>query len=263
MTGDATYVAGILPGKRTIVTIHDLGFLNQQKGFKYLLLKWLYIRIPVKKACAVTTISEETKREIVSYTRCNPEKIKVIPNPVDTLIKYVSKAFNQSKPKLLFLGSTPNKNLDRAIEAIKDFPCKLWIVGQPNEQQQLLLKEYRIDYHIERGLSDQEIADRYAQSDIIFFPTLYEGFGLPVVEAMSAGCPVITYNNSSMPEVAGSAALYTDGYGSYPIYEALTKLLEDTKLADRLRKRGTAQAKKFDWDVSVKAVWDEILKFTT
>ena len=104
-----------------------------------------------------------------------------------------------------------------------------------------------------------EAEKRYilGHANAFVYPTLYEGFGLPILEAMEAGCPVITYKNSSIPEIADDAAMYTDTYGGYPIYLTLCKLLGDEQLTEKLRKKGRAQAKKFDWDKSVQQIWAE------
>jgi glycosyltransferase involved in cell wall biosynthesis len=246
VTGDTTYVVGALPGERTVFTMHDMGFLKQYQGLKFKIVKWLYVDIPVKRARMITTISEQTKQEIIHYTNCSPAKIKVIPNPVDTFIRFIPKPFNSNKPKLLFLGSTPNKNLDRALEALKDFSCELWIVGQPGEKQRALLKEYQIDHHIEHGISNEEIARRYAETDIVLFPTLYEGFGLPILEGFRAGRVVLTSNIVPMKDIAADAACLVDPLDSKDIRRGLDRLVSDPVYRETLVKKGFDVAKQYE-----------------
>jgi len=246
ITGDITYIAGVTPGSRTILTYHDIGYLKEYRGLKLKIIKWLYVEMPVRKARVVTTISESTKLEIVSYTRCNPEKVKVIPNPVDPGIGFVQKQFNKQKPRLLFLGSTPNKNLDRVIEALRGLPCELWIVGKPTETQLAALNKYEIDHHVERGLSDEEIADRYANCDLVLFPTLFEGFGLPIVEGFKAGRAVITSNLSPMKEIAENAACLVDPMDSVSIRKGLEKLIGEDNFRENLIKMGFKIATRYE-----------------
>ncbi len=129
VTGDIHYVVFALPKRRTLLTIHDCVFVNKRKGLKGWMLKKLYLDWPVRFVNTITAISEKTKREVVALTGCNPDKIVVINNPVSQYIQCVDKEFNRDKPVLLFIGSLPNKNLNRVIEALKGFTCTLNIVG--------------------------------------------------------------------------------------------------------------------------------------
>ena len=120
VTGDIHYAVFALPRKRIILTIHDCVFINKRKGLKGWLLKKLFLDWPVWYVPAITTISEKTKNEVVSLTECNPDKIRIINNPVGSYIRRTEKPFNSVKPGLLFIGSQPNKNLTmRKAEYIK------------------------------------------------------------------------------------------------------------------------------------------------
>jgi glycosyltransferase involved in cell wall biosynthesis len=175
VTGDVHYAVLALPRKRTVLTIHDCVFLNQPKGLKRSLLKWIFLDLPVRHCSMITTISEASQKDIIKYTGCPPEKITVIPNPVNDIIYYAPATFNESCPVILFLGSTPNKNLERVIPALEGIDCRLNIVGEIPPAQLTLLERHRISYSQRTKLTDQELADQYAEADLVLFPSTFEG----------------------------------------------------------------------------------------
>src|SRR5262249_4186120 len=161
---------------------HDCIFLYSTTGLKRSFLKWLFLTRPVRRCKLITTISQATKEDIVTHTGCNPDKIVVIPNPVDGLIRHEPKAFDPREPVLLFIGATPNKNLIRVAEALEGIRCRLDIVGDPPEETLRLLENTGLSYTVRAGLSGEEMADKYVAADIVLFPSTFEGFGLPIVE---------------------------------------------------------------------------------
>src|SRR5579872_75281 len=171
ITGDIHYAVLGLPRKRTVLTIHDCVFLQQASGFKKQLLKRLWLTWPVRRAVIVTTISEKSKKEIIAYTGARPEKIVVIPNPVGEHIYYREKAFDRDCPVILFIGSTPNKNLDRVVEALAGIPCILEIIGRISGPQEQRLREGNISFRTLQQLPEQELARRYAGCDLLLFPS--------------------------------------------------------------------------------------------
>jgi glycosyltransferase involved in cell wall biosynthesis len=183
----------------------------------------------------------------------------VIPNPVDEHIYYQEKEFNAGNPTILFIGSTPNKNLDRIIQSLSGIPCVLEIVGQIPEAELALLKKYNVLFRQSAQLDEAEMASRYAASDIIMFPSLYEGFGLPILEGQKAGRPVLTSNISPMKEVAGEGACLVDPYDPESIRSGVKKIISDDDFRNKIIKKGFENLRQYE----VTNIADQYLKLYT
>lgn len=249
VTGDIHYVVLGLPRKRTMLTIHDCVFLYSATGIKGRVLKWLFLDMPVRRCPLITTISEATRKDILGFTGCPPEKVVVIPNPVADSIYYSAAAFNNEEPVILFMGTTDNKNLLRAAQALNGISCRLEIVGKLNTQQMQALADQHISYRQHSGLSDEQVAACYAEADIVLFPSTFEGFGLPIVEGQKAGRPVITSDLSPMKEVAGGAACLVHPYDVGSIREGVLKVMNDAAYRERLIKDGLQNVRRFSTEV--------------
>jgi glycosyltransferase involved in cell wall biosynthesis len=256
ITGDVNYLGVFLKRKRTIQTILDCVHLNSSSGLKYKVLKMFWLVIPERRSKFITAISESTKQEILRHHKCDPDKIVVIPVAISPKFKAHNQPFNKQCPVILQIGTAPNKNIPKLIEAIKGLRCVLNIVGKQNEEYELLLKKYNIDYVYEWGLSDAEMIRRYEQADIISLVSTYEGFGMPILEAQAVGRPVITSNILSMPEVAGSAAVLVNPNDISDIRRGLEKIVNDDDFRADLIARGYENIKRFDPDAIAQMYYD-------
>jgi glycosyltransferase involved in cell wall biosynthesis len=261
ITGDVHYLALGLPSRKTILTIHDCVFMYQTRGIKRMLLYFLFLKWPVKRSRIVTTISERTRQDIIRFTNCSPDKIVVIGNPLDERFEMQPYVFNKSCPLILFIGITPNKNLFRVIEALEGIACRLHIIGKIPEAEKEQLQKKGIDFRESYELSDEEIIDAYIKSDMILFPSLFEGFGLPVIEAQSIGRPVITSNIEPMNEVAGDAACLVDPNSVESIREAVRRLIENDEYRATLISRGSINIQRYKPEIIAArylALYDQI-----
>ena len=246
ITGDIHFADLMLKKKNTILTVLDCGMLAAATGIKKQLLRFFWFTLPVKKAAYITVISTATKQDLLRYVQYDPWKILVIPVAISSSFTYAPKEFNRHKPVLLQIGTTFNKNISRLIEAIRNIPCHLNIVGKLTDDTKSLLEQYHISYNNFTDLSDQQIIDQYKACDIVTFCSTYEGFGMPIVEANATGRAVITSNILSMPEVAGNAAHMVDPYDVDAIREGVRKLIHDDRYRNDLIGKGQENCKRFD-----------------
>lgn len=248
ITGVIHYCAFILPYSKTIITIHDLISVEHGKGLKKMIFWFFFFYLPLKKCKYVTCISESVRDSLIKYKCCPASKIVVIPNPVSDSFVYFPTVFNQEFPQILHIGTRPNKNLDSVIKALIDIPCHLVIIGEIGTSEQILLKENRIKYTNKKNLSDDEILKEYIDCDIVSFPSLYEGFGVPIIEGQAIGRPILTSNISPMKEVAGENYYLINPYDVRDIAKGFKDLIHNSELRSNLIAEGLLNVKKYNSD---------------
>ena len=246
ITGDVHYIALGLRKEKTILTMHDLGFMKHSNPLARFFLWLFWIWLPVRSAQYITTISEATKKDILRYGRCNPGKIRIIPDFIDPGFQPVPREFNKQKPVILLIGTKFNKNLERTVEALSGIPCTLKIIGRLSEAQVDLLHAHHLVFVNQYDLSNEELRQAYIHSDMLVFCSTLEGFGLPILEAQATGRPVVTSNVSSMPEVAGSAASFADPSNVSSIRQSILKVISNDAFRNALIEKGFANIKRFD-----------------
>ncbi len=262
VTGHAHYAVLGLPSKRTMLTIHDLGFLDSNYGIKRWLLKLIFLQLPLKRVAILTTISEKTKQEIMKHTGCASDRILVVPNPADPGLFLSRKPFNAIEPRILFLGTKSNKNLERSIAALAGLPLHLRIIGELEGQQEELLIKFKINYSNVTGLSDQDLWSEYDQCDLVLFPSLYEGFGLPIIEAFQSGKPIVTSSIEPMKSLSGGAAYLTDPSSIKSIRQSVLTAIQDGSERTSKIERGKAIAALFDPSgirATYRQLWNQLL----
>ena len=231
--------------------------LKDKPGWKRMILKLCWFDLPIRKASCITANSEATKADLLSIVNFPAERVKVIYVCVADIFKPVFKIFNDKAPRILHIGTASNKNLNRTIQALKGIPCTLVIIGKEAIAEEQLLKENNIKYEwYKQMLPEEQVYREYVNADIVSFVSILEGFGMPIVEANATGRVVITGNTTSMPEVAGNAALIVDPFDITAIREGFVKLIRDASLRDTLIKNGFENAKRFSKGNIVKQHYD-------
>lgn len=254
-----------VPVVATIYDVIPLLFPNLFRRRDVMILS-LYLRLISRRARLVLTISEQSKRDISARLGVPEHQIKVTYlaasnnfTPIDReRVRTTLERLGVPMPYLLCVGTIePRKNVLRVLEAFARLratgvPHHLVLVGEAGPLAQPILMAARQrsvneQIHITGFVSDQDLAALYSGATAFVYPSLYEGFGLPPLEAMSCGCPVITSNCSSLPEVVGSAGLQVDPYSVPALAAAMERLITDHVLADELRHRGLERASEFSW----------------
>lgn len=226
ITGGEYYLIPFLSGDhKVVVTVHDLGFFtNYHLTPRTFMLYWMWIR-PLRQATCVTCISLKTMKEVKKYVSFVPGQIHTIFNPLGKEFTYQPKTFALACPIVLQIGTKSNKNLENTILALKDFPHRLRIIGKLTKKQKTLLDIYHINYTVATGLTDEEILHEYEQCDIVSFPSLYEGFGMPIIEGQAVGRVVVTSNLSPMKEISGGAAVLVNPTDPTSILDGFQKAI--------------------------------------
>jgi glycosyltransferase involved in cell wall biosynthesis len=262
----------------SVVTIHDcihLMFPQYLPNRRSLAYARTLISLAAKRATRVMTVSESSKRDILRYVDIPPEKIDVIYNsyderfgiePNEEAVARVRERYQLHDRFVLYAGNVkPHKNLERLIEAFHLVrnrgldQLKLVLIGDDISRYSALRRavhRHQLHKYVRflGYLPEETLAVMYRLAGVFVFPSLYEGFGLPPLEAMASGTPVVTSNVSSLPEVAGDAAVLVDPYDAHAIADGIHRVLTDERLRDDLRRRGLARAKQFSWESSVRRV---------
>jgi glycosyltransferase involved in cell wall biosynthesis len=271
------YVLPPLPRGRAVVTIHDIihllypQFLPNRAAHIY---ARVMIRRALKRASRIITVSHNSKRDLVDYFDVDSQRIEVIYNGVSSRFRpdisreerrRVAARHDIPSPYMLFLGGErPHKNARNLVRAFAEarrrvaLPHALVLAGAPPRNRgrvEALISALDLESVVRRtGLvEDEDLPGLFAGSDVFLYPTLYEGFGLPVVEAMACGVPVLTSSTSALQEVAGGHALLVDPMDIEAIATGIVTLATDPTKRAELAKLGLARAADFSWDKAAEA----------
>jgi len=270
-----SYPLGKIPA---VVTIHDMTPFVISETFRHAhgAYQRAYFRYAAKHAAKIITVSQHSSEDICRLLNVPEKKIIVAPLAVDNDYHVIHnkktsallfEKIGVKGPFILYVGAVhPRKNLARLINAFaklketKGIPHKLVVAGTFRWLSKKVLtdsqfKRVETDVVFADGLSDSELACLYSACDLFVWPSLYEGFGLPILEAMTCGAPVVTSNCSSMPEVAGDAALLVDPSSEQEISDAMWRVIDDKELARKLRVLGKKRAQQFSWEKTAEKVY--------
>ncbi len=265
---------------KQLAVIHDINFAHRPKDLPWLTAKYYNYFFPKfsRRAKRLATVSYYSKEDIVRTYKLDPEKVDVVYNGVNTLYTPTSEGeqietrekYTSGDPYFLYIGSLhPRKNICGLLRAYDAFrttvekPIKLVITGSGMFKTREIEKTYEGMRHkngvIFTGrLSTEDLHQVLGAALSLTFVPYFEGFGIPVIEGMSAGIPVICSNTTSLPEVGGNAVLYSDPYEVSQIKDAMVRVAEDADLRNELIVKGREQLKKFSWDKTAEQLWGSI-----
>ena len=264
----------------SLPVIHDLNFFHNPEWvdpFPRLYYKYFFPRF-IRKAERIATVSEYTRSDIISRFGIDSGKIDIVYNgtsknfipAAERIVQTTRESFSDNQPFFLFLGLVhPRKNLTRIIAAYNQYrnstseSVKLLVAGSTRywtRDTQLAYKNspYRNDIKFLGRLSERDLIDVVGSSLALVYASLFEGFGIPILEAMSCGVPVITSNVTSMPEVGGDAVYYVDPRSVDSIAKGMLEIARDETLRQNLIRKGFEQAMKFSWDQTAIRLWNSI-----
>jgi len=251
----------------TVGTIHDFSSLhvaNKYNAARLVYIKQVLPRL-ARQLTHVLTVSESSKRDIVEYAGVPEEKVTVTPLAVDHERYQQDPAeararLQMDRPYILFVSRIehPGKNHVKLIEAFArlkqqhDIPHDLVLAGSDWNGAEVVhaaaeQSSARDSIHFTGFVSERKLVDLYNCADVLAFPSLYEGFGLPILEAMTCGTPVACADTSSLPEVAGDAAAYFDPHSADSMSDAIWRILDDSQYRDQCITRGRERAAEFTW----------------
>lgn len=277
-------ITTIFPSCPMVITVHDMMDLFYNDAFShhpfyidFALRAFFRFAIPrtVSKATKIIAVSENTKRDIIKYLHTPNEKVKVVLHGVEEtfrpiqdekLWRKVRKKYRLPERYVLYLGSTkPYKNLGNALEAfaklkrLEDNPEDIrLVIGGLRHFTRSNLDEKIENYGIETDVvnigyvAEEDLPVVYSMAELFLFPSLWEGFGLPALEAMACGVPVVTSNTSSLPEVVGDAGILVNPEDTNAIARGMQRLLNDRILKKKLAKKSIERARRFSWEEAAK-----------
>lgn len=268
---------GPLAVEKQVVTIMDMSPLDHPEWLSRKFSSWYQFLLPrlISRVRQVITISEFSRQRILHYCPKAADKVHVTPLAADSRFTQVTRdrineaVFQMGIPSphyMIALGSLePRKNLKTLLQAWQkihsDLPSDVWLVLAGAKGKSLVFGDQSFDdlpprVHLTGHVPDDLLPALYSGAVASAYLSHYEGFGLPPLEAMSCGTPVLTSNTSSLPEVVGDAALLVDPLDVEAVSFSLVRLVEDSALRESLRHKGLAQVKRFNWDKTAQQTWD-------
>ncbi len=249
------YFLDYIGSKPFVLTIHDL--THEKQGWSTKWNDWSIKgkKILAEKAVRIIAVSENTKKDIVELLNIHPDKITVIYHGCN-FVPNREKKMHLPERFILFVGERGGYknfiNLAKAFSQLckSDNELRLIVAGKPfSADEQALLKSLSIDENtIQLFAGNEELAELYASALAFVFPSTYEGFGIPILEAFTCGCPVILSDASCFPEIAGNAGAYFDPLSVDAMVEAIKKIIDDSSYRNNLIQAGTERAKLFSWE---------------
>ncbi|WP_010632753.1 glycosyltransferase family 4 protein [Sporolactobacillus vineae] len=258
--------------KNQIVTIHDAAAFKNYHTFSIIFRLWyqLLLKLECRFSKKIVTVSQFSKNEIMKHTSIKSGKISVFSEGIEHIEErqeddsILGRNNLNEKPYILAVGSLdPRKNFKTLVKAflrLNNIDVNIVIAGGTNPR---IFKDEKIDFSENVKylgyVTDNELKALYKNAYCFVYPSIYEGFGLPPIEAMTVGCPVIVSNVSSLPEVCGSAAIYCDPFDEKDIAEKINYLIQNQKVREDYVTKAIAHSKNFSWSDSAAGILDSII----
>lgn len=253
---------GLIFYNKQIVTIHDMSYKVNPKWFSMSFYLWYDFLIPhlAKRSLKILTVSNSSKNDIIKYLKVRPEKISVIYNSYYLNTNNNFEKITGDKYFLTVSSFDPRKNLNNLVKAFKniDEEIKLIIVGSNSSNFASHLELSDANIIVKGYVSDDELVSLMDNAEFFIYLSFYEGFGLPPIEAMYLGCPVIVSDIPAHREICGDAALYADPYSVEDIKNKITFMLNNEQIKKGLITAGKNNIKRFDWFNSAQKVLESI-----
>lgn len=268
---------------KQLSVIHDINFYHFPKHIKYLTEKYYNYFFPkfAKQANLIATVSNYSKQDISKIYGINPSKIDVVYNGINSFFKplneidkdKIKKVYSNSNPYFVYVGAiSPRKNISNLMLAFNTFKkinpnlnhnlliagAVAW--GNKEVQQTLNTLEFKNQIIFTGRLSNADLASVLGSADALVYIPFFEGFGIPLIEAMQCEVPIICSNVTSLPEVAGNAAVLVNPIDVNEISEAMFKIVNDLNFKQSLIQNGNSQKLKFSWEKSAKLLWESVEK---
>ena len=259
--------------RKSVAIIHDIALRVNPKWNKFhytknILLQWKYI---LPKLTFIITPSFSTKNDLIKFYNIPEKKIKVIPLGVDHNLfcsinpSEINPEVKKYKNFILYVGTLePRKNIVAIIKSFEKIKSRGWegnllLIGKKGWLFKEIIEvynqsKYKDNIYFLDYVEKDVLPHFYNSAKLFIYPSLYEGFGLPVLEAMACGCPVITSKVSSLPEVVGDTAILVDPYNEDEITNAIERILSDENLRRKMSKKGAERAELFSWDKCVQEI---------
>ena len=267
---------------KSIAVFHDINYMHYPKDFPFLVRHYYHYFAPkfAKKSDRIVTVSEYSKTDIVNQLSILPDLLDVVYNGANEIYRPITNTEKQATRKkytsgldyFIFVGAlSPRKNVANLLLAFDRFKsqtfsmAKLLIVGEKMFKTRKMKAVYtqmnfKNDVIFAGRMSPEELKYLYGSAIALTFVPYFEGFGIPIIEAMNCGTPVITSNVTSMPEIAGDAALLVDPFSVESISDAMIRIYADDQLRVELTNKGAVQCQKFSWEKTADRFWESVEK---
>jgi glycosyltransferase involved in cell wall biosynthesis len=252
VTGDIHFVTLGLRRRRAVLTVLDCTMMRTPRKLPRVAYSWFWLKLPARRAARIVAISSFTADQFAALSGIERSRVDVVPVVVPDSFVPLPPAARGERPVVMCFGKTPNKNLDGVLGAVEGMDLHLIVIGALEPEMQDRLERTGVQFTNAVAASDADIVRFYREADVVLFPSVYEGFGMPIIEANALGRAVVTSDRAPMNEVAGGAACLVDPDDPKSIREGLERVLNDEGYRDELIQAGLRNRERFRPEVAAR-----------